>query len=94
MKMTKTKPESDFILVRREKPDFNNPEHTIMFSIERNNEKTDLTDLVYLTTQANGIEEWVHKDTYQFYYDLMHKHDNIKEWVGSEDHKDFLEGLS
>jgi hypothetical protein len=50
-----------------------------MFSIERNNEKTDLTDLVYLTTHANGVEEWVHKDTYQFYYDLMHKHDNIKE---------------
>jgi|694.fasta_scaffold94107_2 hypothetical protein len=94
MKMTKTKPESDFILVRREKPDFNNPEHTIMFSIERNNEKTDLTDLVYLKTQDNGIEEWVHKDVYQFYYDLMHKYDNIKECVGSEDHKDFLEGMS
>jgi hypothetical protein len=88
--MTKAKPDSDFILVR---PEFcKTPDGGTRFSILRNNEKLDLTDLVYLKTLDNGIEEWVHKNVYQFYYDLMHKYDALEEWIGTEDHKEFLEG--
>lgn len=71
----KTKPESEFVMVRPKRDD----SPTINVSIYRNNEKLNLTDFRYMRIQENGLEEWVHKDDYDFYYDHYHKFDSLKE---------------
>ena len=87
--MTKTKPETDFIIVRPKRE--NHPSGS--FSLWRNREDIDMTGYAYLKTNENGLEVWVHEDDYSFYHKKMHKHDDIKDWCGSEDHKNFVKEM-
>lgn len=87
--MTKTKPESDFFILRPKRDNLSRL-NEMSFSICRNKEDLDMTGYVYLKTKDNGMEEWVHEDDYPSYHEEMHKHDKLKEWNGSEDHKEFL----
>lgn len=80
----KTKPESDLVLITPKRD--NSP------TICKNDETLDLTDARYLRTSGLGIEHWVHKDDYDFYYNLYyHRYDNLKEWNGTEDHQTFVD---
>lgn len=86
----KTKADSDFVMIRSKR---NSPTR-VDFSIVRNNEKLDLTDLRYMRTQENGVEEWVHVEDYEHYYNAYLKFDSLKEWYDSEDHKEFVKDIS
>lgn len=89
--MKKKGAESEFILVKGR---LNEDCDVTNFSIERNNEKLDLKGLVYLETNDNGLEVWVHEEDYDYHYNKLHFGDELKMWNGSEDYKDFIKGLN
>lgn len=89
----KTKPETDFLIVRPKRDNLSRINEN-SFSIWRNKEDLDMTGYVYLKTTDNGMEEWVHENDYPSYYKELHKHDDLKEWNGSEDQKEFVEQLN
>jgi hypothetical protein len=73
--MTKTKPESDFILVRPKRDSATRAAFSILNNTGNHDHTESLKDHVFLQMKEEvpmcpPMEEWVHKDDYAYYQEL------------------------
>ncbi len=88
-------PKTDYVFVRPKRDSATRMSFSLLNNTGDRDHTEYLKDHVFLQMKEGMVgpmEEWVHKDDYEYYHQELHKHDDLKEWVGSEDHKEFLEG--
>lgn len=89
-------PKTDYVFVRPKRDSVNRMSFSVLKNTGDRDHTQYLKDHVFLQMKegtTDPMEEWVHKDDYEYYYQELHKHDELKEWNGSEEQKQFLEDL-